>query len=38
MVRVHEADIAAFRREASDGKDASIKSFAAQTQSNLECK
>jgi putative membrane protein len=36
MVRVHEADIAAFRREASDGKDASIKSFAAQTLPTLE--
>ncbi len=36
MVRDHETDIAAFRREAHDGKDASIKSFAAQTLPTLE--
>ena len=36
MVRDHEADIAAFRYEANDGKDASIKSFAKQTLPTLE--
>jgi putative membrane protein len=36
MVRDHEADIATFRREANDGKDASIKSFASQTLPTLE--
>ena len=36
MVRDHETDIAMFRHEASDGKDASIKSFAAQTLPTLE--
>ena len=36
MVRDHEADLAEFRREANDGKDASIKSFAAQTLPTLE--
>ena len=36
MVRDHEADIAVFRREANDGKDASIKTFAAQTLPTLE--
>jgi putative membrane protein len=36
MVRDHEADIAAFRREANDGNDASIKSFASQTLPALE--
>jgi len=36
MVRDHEADIAAFRHEANDGKDASIKSFAEQTLATLE--
>ena len=36
MVRDHETDIAMFRREANDGKDASIKSFAAQTLPTLE--
>ncbi len=36
MVRDHEADIAMFRHEANDGKDASIKSFAAQTLPTLE--
>jgi putative membrane protein len=36
MVRDHETDIALFRQEANDGKDASIKSFAAQTLPTLE--
>jgi putative membrane protein len=36
MVRDHEADIAMFKHEANDGKDASIKSFAAQTLPTLE--
>jgi len=36
MVRDHEADLAEFRREANDGKDASIKSFAARTLPTLE--
>jgi putative membrane protein len=36
MVRDHEADIAIFKREANSGKDASIKSFAAQTLPTLE--
>jgi len=36
MVRDHEADIAAFRHEANDGKDASIKQFASQTLPTLE--
>jgi putative membrane protein len=36
MVRDHEADIAMFKREANNGKDASIKSFAAQTLPTLQ--
>jgi putative membrane protein len=36
MVRDHETDIAMFRHEANDGKDASIKSFVAQTLPTLE--
>ena len=36
MVRDHETDIAVFRHEVNDGKDASIKSFAAQTLPTLE--
>jgi putative membrane protein len=36
MVRDHETDIAIFRHEANDGKDASIKGFAAQTLPTLE--
>jgi putative membrane protein len=36
MVRDHETDIAIFKREANSGKDASIKSFAAQTLPTLE--
>lgn len=36
MVSDHETDIALFRHEANDGKDASIKSFAAQTLPTLE--
>jgi putative membrane protein len=36
MVRDHRADIAAFRYEANDGKDASIKSFASDTLPTLE--
>lgn len=36
MVRDHEVDIAAFRREANDGKDTTIKSFAAKTLPTLE--
>ena len=33
MVRDHEADIAAFRHEANDGKDATIKGFAVANSS-----
>ena len=36
MVRDHETDVAVFRHEADDGKDTSIKSFAAQTLPTLE--
>ena len=36
MVLDHENDVAAFRHEANDGKDASIKSFASQTLPTLE--
>lgn len=36
MLRDHETDVAAFRQEANDGKDASIKSFASQTLPTLE--
>jgi len=36
MVRDHEADIAAFRREANDGKDATLKKFASETLPTLE--
>jgi len=36
MVRDHVADIAAFRHEANNGKDASIKTFAAQTLPTLQ--
>jgi len=36
MVKDHEADIAAFRHEANDGKDSTIKSFASQTLPTLE--
>ncbi len=36
MVRDHEADVAAFRHEANDGKDASIKGFASQTLPTLQ--
>jgi putative membrane protein len=36
MVRDHVTDVAAFRHEANDGKDASIKSFASQTLPTLE--
>lgn len=36
MVRDHSADIAEFRQEARNGKDASIKSFASQTLPTLE--
>jgi putative membrane protein len=36
MVRDHQTDIALFRHEANDGKDASVKSFAAQTLPTLE--
>ena len=36
MVRDHVGDVAAFRHEANDGKDASVKSFAAETLPTLE--
>jgi putative membrane protein len=36
MVRDHSADVAEFRQEAKDGKDASIKGFASQTLPTLE--
>ncbi len=36
MLRDHETDVAAFRREANDGKDASIKNFASQTLPTLQ--
>jgi putative membrane protein len=36
MVLDHENDIAAFRHEANDGRDASIKSFASQTLPTLQ--
>jgi len=36
MVRDHRTDIAEFRQEAQDGKDASIKGFASQTLPTLE--
>lgn len=36
MVRDHETDIAMFKREANGGKDASVKSFAAETLPTLE--
>lgn len=36
MVRDHEGDIAEFRHEANDGKDASIKNFASETLPTLE--
>lgn len=36
MVRDHETDIALFRHEADNGKDASIKGFAEQTLPTLE--
>lgn len=36
MVRDHIVDVAAFRHEANDGKDASLKSFAATTLPTLE--
>jgi putative membrane protein len=36
MVLDHETDVAAFRHEANDGKDASIKSFASQTLPTLQ--
>ncbi len=36
MVLDHENDVAAFRHEANDGKDASIKSFASQTLPTLD--
>jgi putative membrane protein len=36
MVRDHESDISAFRHEANDGKDATIKGFASQTLPTLE--
>jgi putative membrane protein len=36
MVKDHNADIAEFRREADDGKDATIKSFASETLPTLE--
>jgi putative membrane protein len=36
MLRDHETDVAAFRREADDGKDASIKNFASQTLPTLQ--
>jgi putative membrane protein len=36
MVRDHRNDVAEFRYEASDGKDAAIKNFASQTLPTLE--
>jgi putative membrane protein len=36
MVRDHAADVAEFRHEATDGKDAAIKGFASQTLPTLE--
>lgn len=36
MVRDHVSDVPAFRHEANDGKDPSIKNFAAQTLPTLE--
>jgi|SRR5579863_1547309 putative membrane protein len=36
MVRDHKTDIAMFRREANEGKDPAIKSFAAKTLPTLE--
>jgi putative membrane protein len=36
MVQDHTADIAAFRHEANDGKNASVKGFASQTLPTLE--
>jgi putative membrane protein len=36
MVKDHVGDISAFRHEASNGKDSSIKSFAAQTLPTLQ--
>lgn len=36
MVRDHEHDVAAFRREANYGKDPAIKNFASQTLPTLE--
>src|SRR5579872_2638255 len=36
MVRGHAADVAEFRHEATEGKDAAIKTFAAQTLPTLE--
>ena len=36
MVLDHENDIAAFRHEANDGKDASMKSFASRTLPTLQ--
>jgi putative membrane protein len=36
MVKDHVNDVAAFRREANSGKDASVKSFAAETLPTLE--
>lgn len=36
MVRDHETDVALFQREAKDGKDASVKSFASQTLPTLQ--
>jgi len=36
MVRDHRVDVAEFRHEADDGKDATIKAFASQTLPTLE--
>lgn len=36
MVRNHRGDVAEFRYEANDGKDAAIKSFASKTLPSLE--
>jgi putative membrane protein len=35
-VRDHETDIALFRHEANEGKDASMKSFATETLPTLQ--
>jgi putative membrane protein len=36
MLKDHEEDVKAFQKEAKDGKDEQVKSFAAQTLPTLE--